>query len=356
MEAEMRDCRRRPVGTASWAALAAWGVSALVALAFPACAQTESPADFYKGKTVKIIVGFGVGGGYDTYARMLAPYLREQLKTTVIVENQPGAGGLSALNRLYAAPPDGLQLMLISGIAATLSQLIEQPEVRYDLSKVGHLGIVSASPWMWVGNTQSAIKRAPDAMKPGVQLSWGASGQIDGTADGAAITCTVLKLDCKVIGGYRGTAEVALAIERKEMDALYVSDTSANLYIRSGQVRPVATMARTKSRFFPDAPTIFESAKLTPEQEWWFDFRATLDALGRVLITPPGIAADRLAVLQEAVKAMVRNPTLLAEAEKTQRYIDYRDPAASLAAIERVIKAPTAAQRAEIKHIVLSKY
>jgi len=316
----------------------------------------ETEKAFYAGKTVRMIVGSGTGGGYDIFSRLIAPYLAKTLGTTVIVENQPGAGGLSALNRLYAAPPDGLQLMLISGIASTLSQLVEQGEVRYDLSKVGHLGIVSASPWMWLGGQQSPIRTAADALKPGVQLSWGASGQIDGTADGAAITCTVLKLNCKVIGGYRGTAEIALAIERKEMDALYVSDTSANLYVKSGQSRPVATMARTKSRFFPDAPSIFDAVKLTPEQEWWFDFRSTLDALGRVLITTPGVAADRLAFLQEAVRTMVRDPALLAEAEKTQRYIDYRDPAASLAAIERVIKAPTAAQRAEIKHIVLSKY
>jgi tripartite-type tricarboxylate transporter receptor subunit TctC len=337
------------------AVVAVCAIGALVALNAPATAQ-DSAAEFYKGKTVKIIVGFGVGGGYDVYARMLAPYLRDQLKTTVIVENQPGAGGLSALNRLYAATPDGLQLMLISGIAATMSQLVEQAEVRYDLSKVGHLGIVSASPWMWLGNPQSPIKTAADATRQGAPLSWGASGQIDGTADGAAITCTVLKLNCKVVGGYRGTAEIALAIERKEMDALYVSDTSANLYVKSGQARPVATMARGKSRFFPDAPTIFESVRLTAEQEWWFDFRATLDALGRVLVTTPGVPAERLAVLQEAVRAMVRDPALLAEAEKSQRYIDYRDPAASLAAIDRVIKAPTPAQRAEIKHIVLSKY
>src|SRR5262245_2862819 len=346
----MRDRHSR------WTSWRAAAISALVLFNATASAQTESAADFYRGKTVKIIVGFGVGGGYDTYARMLAPYLRDQLKATVIVENQPGAGGLSALNRLYAATPDGLQMMLISGIAATMSQLVEQAEVRYDLSKVGHLGIVSASPWLWVGNPQSPVRTPADAMKPGVLLTWGASGQIDGTADGGAITCTVLKINCKVVLGYRGTAEIALAIERKEMDSMYVSDTSANLYVKSGQNRVVATMARTKSRFFPDTPTIFESVRLTPEQEWWFDFRATLDALGRVLIAPPGLPADRLGFLQAAVGLMVRDPALLAEAEKSQRYIDYRDPAASLAAIERVIKAPTPAQRAEIKHIVLSKY
>ncbi len=159
--------------TSAWTGSA---LAALIALATPAAAQTESPADFYRGKTVKIIVGFGVGGGYDTYARMLAPYLREQLKTTVIVENQPGAGGLSALNRLYAAPPDGLQLMLISGIASTLSQLVEQGEVRYDLSKVGHLGIVSASPWMWLGGQQSPIRTARRRHEAGRAIELGRVG------------------------------------------------------------------------------------------------------------------------------------------------------------------------------------
>lgn len=349
----MRD--RHHAARFSWWRLAACMAAATFIVPSPASAQ--SAADFYKGKTVKIIVGFGVGGGYDTYARMLAPYLRDVLQTTVIVENQPGAGGMSALNRLYQAQPDGLQMMLVSGIAATMSQLVEQQGVAYDLSRVGHLGIVSASPWMWLGQPNNPAMTSPaDAMKPGVTLNWGASGPIDGTADGGAITCAVLKLNCKIVLGYKGTAEIALAIERREMDAMYVSDTSANLYVKSGQNRAIATMARNKSQFFPDIPTIFEWVKLTPEQEWWFDFRSTLDALGRVLVTTPGVPPDRLAFLQDAVGTLVKDPKLLAEAEKSQRYIIYRDPKAARQAIERVINAPTAAQRAEIKQIVLHKY
>ena len=340
-----------------WRWLAACVAAAMPLFDPPSPAAAQPAADFYKGKTVKIIVGFGVGGGYDTYARMLAPYLREVLQTTVIVENQPGAGGMSALNRLYQAQPDGLQMMLVSGIAATMAQLVEQQGVAYDLSKVGHLGIVSASPWLWVGQPNNPAMTSPaDAMKSGVTLNWGASGLIDGTADGGAITCTVLKLNCKIVLGYKGTADIALAIERKEMDALYVSDTSANLYVRSGQNRAIATMARNRSQFFPDTPTIFELVKLTPEQEWWFDFRSTLDALGRVLVTTPGVPPDRLAFLQDAVGKIVKDKKLLAEAEKSQRYIVYRDPKAAQQAIERVINAPTPAQRAEIKQIVLHKY
>lgn len=337
-----------------------WRLRACIAIAIslaPTVSSAQPAADFYKGKTVKIVVGFGVGGGYDVYARMLAPYLRDVLQATVIVENQPGAGGMSALNRLYQAQPDGLQMMLVSGIAATMAQLVEQQGVAYDLSKVGHLGIVSASPWMWLGQPgKPAVMTPNDAIKPNVTLNWGASGLIDGTADGGAITCAVLNLNCKIILGYKGTADIALAIERREMDAMYVSDTSANLYVRSGQTRPVATMARSKSQFFPEIPTIFELVKLTNDQEWWFDFRSTLDALGRVLVTTPGVPPDRLAFLQDAVGKLVKNPKLLAEAEKSQRYIIYRDPKAAQQAIERVINAPTPAQRAEIKQIVLHKY
>jgi putative tricarboxylic transport membrane protein len=351
----MRD-RRRAVRVSIFRGFAAC-IAALLSLTASRPVSAQPAADFYRGKTVKIIVGFGVGGGYDVYARMLVPYLRDELQATVIVENQPGAGGMSALNRLYQAQPDGLQMMLVSGIAATMAQLVEQQGVAYDLSKVGHLGIVSASPWLWVGQPNNPAMASPaDAMKPGVTLNWGASGRIDGTADGGAITCTVLKIECKIVLGYKGTADIALAIERKEMDAMYVSDTSANLYVRSGQNRAVATMARTRSQFFPETPTIFEQVKLTPEQEWWFDFRATLDALGRVLVTTPGVPPDRLTFIQAAVGRLVKNPKLLAEAEKSQRYIIYRDPKGAQAAIERVINAPSPAQRAEIKEIVLNKY
>src|SRR6186713_473101 len=114
VEAAMKDRRR----TAKFPGrrLAAYAAVALSLIVGSPPVSAQTAADFYKGKTVKIIVGFGVGGGYDVYARMLAPYLREVLQTTVIVENQPGAGGMSALNRLYQAPPDGLQMMLVSGI------------------------------------------------------------------------------------------------------------------------------------------------------------------------------------------------------------------------------------------------
>ena len=96
----------------------------------------EAEKAFYAGKTVRMIVGSGTGGGYDIFSRMIAPYLSKILGTTVIVENQPGAGGLVALNRLYVAPPDGLQISLSNGTSAAFAQLTDQQGVRYDLAEV----------------------------------------------------------------------------------------------------------------------------------------------------------------------------------------------------------------------------
>src|SRR5262249_6415351 len=102
----------------------------------------EAEKAFYAGKTVRMIVGSGTGGGYDVFSRMIAPYLAKVLGATVIVENQPGAGGLVALNRLYVAPPDGLQISLANGTSAAFAQLTDQQGVRYELPKFTYLATV----------------------------------------------------------------------------------------------------------------------------------------------------------------------------------------------------------------------
>ena len=330
--------------------------SAMVGLmAAPAAAQGE--ADFFKGKTVRIIVGFGAGGGYDAYARMIEPHLAKALGATVIVENQPGAGGVTALNRFYTAPPDGLQMTLINGTAAGLSQIIGQSGVKYDLTKFGYLGLVSASPWVWLVNpSHPVVTTAQEALKPGLKIRWGASGPVDGMSDGAAVACEALKLDCKIVIGYKGTAEVALAVQRGEMDSVYVSDTSANNYVKSGQSKAVAIMSREKSRFFPNLPTIFEAVKLTPEQEWWFDFRATLDNLGRIMAVPPNVPKERLAYLQDVMKKVLTDPALIAEGEKSQRYIDFQDAEKTRTMVLKVIANLSPEQKATVKTVVTQKF
>jgi tripartite-type tricarboxylate transporter receptor subunit TctC len=304
------------------------GVAALMALLVPGLAQAQTPeaeAAFFKGKNVRLTVGYGPGGGYDVYARMIGQHISRHLGANIIVENQPGAGGITALNATSIAPPDGLHMMIVNGAGAALSQILATPGVRYDLATLGHLGTVAASPWMWLVAPESKIMTPQDALAQNREIMWSATGPADGLADGAAFTCEALGMKCRVVMGYGGSNQAALAVTKGEMDSIYVSDTSANNYVKSGQNRAVAAIARKRSRFFPDTPTIFELAKLTPEQEWMFDFRANIEDLGRILIVPPGMSASRLAYMQAAVKKALTAPEVVAEGERTQRYIDFQD-------------------------------
>jgi tripartite-type tricarboxylate transporter receptor subunit TctC len=327
-------------------------VGAMMLAASAAAAQAEDAAAFYKGKTLRFVVGLGVGGGFDAYARMIAPYLAKELDATVIVENQPGAGGLLALNQIYAAQPDGLRLMIVNGTPAALGQLLGQENIRYDLTKVEHLGVISAYPWVWLVGPKTELKSVADTMKPGVKVRWGGTGPSDGPADGALVTCEALRIDCSVILGYKSSGDIALAMERGEVDALYVSDSSAANFAKSNQARPLASMARTRSALLPDVPSVFEQAKLTPEQEWWLDFRANLNDLGRILVTTPGVPADRLSHLRAAVKNALTNPALIEEGARTQRFVKYQPPEEALEITQKVLTLASPEQKERLRQVI----
>jgi tripartite-type tricarboxylate transporter receptor subunit TctC len=324
----------------------------VLVLTAPAAHAQDAERAFLTGKTIRLVVGYGPGGGYDAYARMIAPHLGKVLGASVVVENQPGAGGLVALNRLATTAADGLTMMIVNGTGSALSQLTEQPGVRFDLGQFGYLGTVSASPWMWLVGPSSPIKTPRDAMKLGKKINWAAGGPADGLSDGAAFTCEALALDCHVVLGYAGSNQAALAVTQGEMDAIYVSDTSASNYAASGQQHAVAAMGKVRSRFFPDAPTIFEALELSPDQQWLFDFRTKLEDLGRILLVPPNMSPSRLSYLQSAVKATLTSPELVAEGEKTQRYINYLDAAATFRNAQDVVKNITPDQRKRVQDIL----
>ena len=336
------------------ALLARLVVSALAILACANAARAEDSEAFYKGKTVRFIVGVGVGGGFDAYARMIAPFLAKELGANVIVENLVGAGGLLSLNQTYAAPPDGLRLLIVNGTPAGLGQLLGQDNLRYDLLKFDHLGIIAAYPWMWVVGNKSGIAGVKDGLG-GKLVRWGGTGPSDGPADGAATSCEALKMNCKIVLGYKGSAEIALAMERGEVDSLYVSDSSAFAYVQAGQAVPVASMGHVRSPLLPQVPTVFEQTSLTPDQEWLLDFRSNLNDLGRILVTTPGTPADRLAFLRGAVQRALANPELIAEGERTQRFIAFQSPARALETAAKSLTGVPPAQAARMREVIFNR-
>jgi len=312
----------------------------------------EAEKAFYAGKTVRMIVGSGTGGGYDIFSRLIAPYLAKTLGTTVIVENQPGAGGLIALNRLYVAPPDGLQISLSNGTSAAFAQLTGDQAARFDLAKFTYLATVGAPPGLWLVGPDSPIREVEQAINARMKWRWASSGATSGLGIGAAFTCEALKLDCHVVQGYKGSADAGLAVTRGEMDALYVPESSANNFVKAKQNWALATISRTKSRFFPDRPTIFEAAKMDSDQTWVMDFLANVEKLGRILIAPPAMPPARLAFLQEAVKQTLHNPQLIADGEKAERIIEYLDPVSTHENAVAAVASVTPEQKARVVKIL----
>jgi putative tricarboxylic transport membrane protein len=338
------------MNTARWIVALSLAVCC-IATASQAHAEDAEKA-FYAGKTVRMVVGSGTGGGYDIFSRLIAPYLAKVLDTTVVVENQPGAGGLLALNKLYAATPDGLQISLTNGTGAAFAQLTNQPGVRFDLAKFSYLATVGAPPAIWLVGPNTPIRTVQQALDAKMKWRWASSGGTSGLGIGAAFTCEALKLDCHVVQGYKGSADAGLAVMRGEMDALYMAESSANNFVKAKQNWPLATMGRTKSRFFPDQPTIFEAAKMDADGLWVMDFLANVEGLGRILIAPPGIPPARLAYLQAAVKETLHIPQLIAEGERAERIIEYLDPVSTEKNAVAVVSHVTPEQKARVIKII----
>ena len=152
--------------------------------------------------------------------------------------------------------------------------------------------------------------------------------------------------------GYKGSADAGLAVTRGEMDALYVPESSANNFVKAKQNWALATISRTKSRFFPDRPTIFEAARMDADGTWVMDFLANVEKLGRILIAPPGIPPARLAYLQEAVKETLHNPQLIADGEKAERIIEYLDPVSTHQNAVAAVGSVTPEQKARVLKIL----
>ena len=334
-------------------------VTTLAACLLPSLALAQAaqdPASFYKAHTVRFIAGGGPGGGYDNYARLLAPHFAAALGTNVVVDNQPAAGGLAALNRVTATEHDGTQFIIMNGGGAVLSQLFDLPTVQYDLAKVGYLATVSSSPWLVLVKPDSPVKSMADFARTGATIGWPSTGPIDGLSDGASMLCEAYGLKCKVVMGYKSSNEGALAITRGEMDALYVSDTSANNYVKSGQNRAIAVVARARTRYFPNMPTVFEGEALPDERKWWLSARSEVDALGRIILTSGQVPPDRLAYLQGVIRKVLTDPAMLAEGDRLERYIEYQDPEATKKRALGLIADVTGDRKARLKDVVMKKY
>lgn len=328
----------------------------LAALVFAGAAQAQNAAEFFRGKTVRLVLGVGVGGGFDAYAHLIGPRLGKALGATVVVELQPGAGQLIALNRIYAAPPDGLGILFLNGTPAALAQIVEQDNTRFDLGRMEHLGIINASPSIWMVGPKSGLASPMDAARSDRRVLFGGTGPTGGLADPASMTCEALRLNCKIVLGYKSSADVVLAVERGEIESVYTSDSSALHYDRSGRVKAIAAMSRERSKLMPHVPTLFEQMNIPAEDSWIIDYRADIDELGRIFVTTPNVPLDRLTALRDALQKVLTDPATIAEGAAAERFINFRDWKSARDMMLRALTGLPPERKARLRAAIVDKF
>jgi tripartite-type tricarboxylate transporter receptor subunit TctC len=293
---------------------------ALVALAFSVSASSADPiADFYQGKTMRMIIGYGPGGGYDIYGRLAAEYLGKYIPghPTIIPQNMPGAGSFKAVEYLYAAAPqDGTYL---GSVAQTIAMdAVTDEKNKTDITRLHYLGRLIDNIDVGFALPQSGIKSFEDLRQREV---------VAGTSGGGSTSVVYpLALNAyagakfKLVRGYEGTAEIQLALERGEVEINPAYGLPGILgthpeWIKEGKVTVLYQNALKRSPMLGNVPTMPELG-LTDEGKTILRVIAGTAAIGRSILTTPGTPPERLAALRTAFQSMIKDPDFIAASDK----------------------------------------
>jgi tripartite-type tricarboxylate transporter receptor subunit TctC len=284
-------------------------------------------ADFYKGKTIRIVVGLSAGGGYDRSARLLARYWGKYIpgNPELIVQNMPGAGSVIAANYVYVvAKPDGLTLLSPHN-NVYLSQLAETKEVKFDLRKLQWIGAAEKDDMMIFMRADAPFKSIADVIRAKEPPKCGSTGV--GGSDYVMSRLLEETIGAKVnnVVGYPGSSEIALAVERGEVVCMgltvstYFTREPFLTWLKGGFTRFLAQSGRKRDPRVTDAPTIFE---LMDEYKTPSTNRRMAEAMllggewARSILAPPGTPADRVKILRDSYARALGDPALVAEAKK----------------------------------------
>ena len=281
-------------------------------------AMAQSAADFFKGKTLTYVVATSPGGGYDTYARLIAKHMEKYLPVSkIIVKNVPGAGHIIGANQVYAAKPDGLTIGTFN-TGLIYAQLLGREGIKFDLTKYTWIGKAAADPRTIVISTKSDIKTFDDLLKSSEPVNFAAAGPGSSAYNEIKMLNAALNLNIKLITGYRGQ-EGEMAMMRGEVVGQMASLSSMAPFIENGFGRIILQIGGTSG--YGGAPL---AADIITEGEG----KALVALIGsqaelaRLTAAPPGVPADRAALLVSAYRSALEDAELLAQAKKLGRPID----------------------------------
>jgi len=301
--------------------LARLGLAAsLVAGALPAHAA-DPVADFYAGKTVRVLVGFSAGGGYDLYARTLARHMARHIpgQPTLLAQNVPGAGSLKAVNYLYnAAPKDGTVIATFArGIV--FEPLLGRTEgTQFNATALNWIGSISNEVSVCALMSASGIRTWDDMRTKPYKI--GASGVGADSDIFPVVLRNLFRLPMKIVTGYQGGSEMVLAMERREIDGRcgwsWTSLLSRNraMYEKK-EIAVTLQIALARHEDLPDVPLIMDLVN-DPRQAEALKLIVARQNIARPFAAPPGVPKARIEALRRAFDTTMRDPEFLAEAKQ----------------------------------------
>jgi tripartite-type tricarboxylate transporter receptor subunit TctC len=297
-------------------------VACLAASAAKAQDSRDSIASFYRGKTVSIVVGSAVGGGFDTYGRLVGRHLGRFIpgNPTVIVQNIPGAGSNRAASYVALnAPKDGTVIGAVQAIGVTQTLLSDQP-VPHDPSKLIMIGSANSSVFFCVVRSDASVKSFAETFDKEAIIGTSSEGAT--LRDYPVMLVNLLGVKMRLIGGYAGSREIMIAIERNEVQGMCGMDWSSFLtqqpaWVSSGFAR---LLAQEDLKGHPvmnkvGVPLTISFAK-NAEARDAMELIYSQNLFGRPYIMSPGVPADRVAALRQAFAATLKDKAVLADAEK----------------------------------------
>jgi tripartite-type tricarboxylate transporter receptor subunit TctC len=283
---------------------------------------------FFAGKTVRIIVGLAPGGGFDTYARLLARHLGRHIpgNPAIIVENMTGAGGLISANHLYrVAKPDGLSLAHVPG-TLLLAQVLGQPGIEFDARRFEYIGATLKEEVVCSMTRASGITSVEQWMAAKTPVKIGAVAPGAPTDNSPRIIKAALGLPIQVVTGYKGTAEIRLAAESGEVaGACWAWESMKATWRRALEAGDAVPVMQVTSKPLADLPRVPLAGSLAKSDESRRLLQVGIQdgsAYSRPFMAPPGTPKDRVQTLRKAFLAALGDPALKAEADKAQMTLE----------------------------------
>jgi|GEM_PF-367675 len=285
-------------------------------------ASHPEAADFYDGASMKFIIPSDPGGGYDTYSRLVIPYLERYTKATIVPENQSGAGGLVAANTLFnSAADDGTVIGMLQGLGAGIAQLAGAEGAQFDLQEFGWVGRVGGLPQIVEARVDGPITDVESLLNvpDGSEIVLGATGP--GAAAYVSLTVLedVLDFPHRWVTGFGGSGELKTAMLQGDIDLTTNSMDSAIASIEAGDTVAIVSLGLESNDFMPDVPVAHELEQLDEDASAILKTHANADALGRPVVAPAGVPEDRLTFLQDALACAMEDPELVELAVSSDR-------------------------------------